>query len=135
MNKTALVTGGSHNIGQGIAIVLAEHGYDVAITYNSRKDGAVETQKEIEKLGLPQDDLRNDPMPILNPLGEDAAVMRPTLACGMLRTLAFNMNHSTAAARLYEMAAVFDHHHRTQEGLPTETQTCLLYTSDAADEL
>ena len=51
MNKTALVTGGSHNIGQGIAIVLAEHGYDVAITYNSRKDGAVETQKEIEKLG------------------------------------------------------------------------------------
>lgn len=48
MNKTALVTGGSHNIGQGIAIVLAEHGYDVAITYNSRKDGAVETQKEIE---------------------------------------------------------------------------------------
>ena len=50
MNKTALVTGGSHNIGQGIAIVLAEHGYDVAITYNSRKDGAVETQKETEKL-------------------------------------------------------------------------------------
>ena len=30
MNKTALVTGGSHNIGQGIAIVLAEHGYDSA---------------------------------------------------------------------------------------------------------
>ena len=39
MNKTALITGGSHNIGQGIAIVLAEHGYDVAITYNSRKEG------------------------------------------------------------------------------------------------
>ena len=51
MNKTALITGGSHNIGQGIAIVLAEHGYDVAITYNSRKDGAIETQQEIEKLG------------------------------------------------------------------------------------
>ena len=51
MNKTALITGGSHNIGQGIAIVLAEHGYDVAITYNSRKEGAIETQQEIEKLG------------------------------------------------------------------------------------
>ena len=36
--------------------------------------------KEIQKLGLPEGDLRNDPMPILNPLGEDAAVMRPTLA-------------------------------------------------------
>ena len=51
MNKTALVTGGSHNIGQGIAIVLAEHGYDVAITYNSRREGAEETKAEIEKLG------------------------------------------------------------------------------------
>ena len=51
MNKTALVTGGSHNIGQGIAIVLAEHGYDVAITYNSRREGAEDTQKQIEALG------------------------------------------------------------------------------------
>ena len=51
MGKTAIVTGGSHNIGQGIAIVLAEHGYDVAITYNSRKEGALETQKAIENLG------------------------------------------------------------------------------------
>ena len=51
MNKTALVTGGSHNIGQQIAIVLARHGYDVAITYNSRKEGALDTQREIEALG------------------------------------------------------------------------------------
>jgi len=51
MSKTALVTGGSHNIGKGIAIVLAQHGYDVAITYNNRKEGALETQCEIEKLG------------------------------------------------------------------------------------
>ncbi|MCI5956755.1 MAG: phenylalanine--tRNA ligase subunit beta, partial [Clostridiales bacterium] len=82
--------------------------------------------KEIQKLGLPEDDLRTQPMPIRNPLGEDAAVMRSTLACDMLRTLAFNMNHSTEAASLYEMAAVFDHHHPTQEGLPTETQTLCL---------
>ena len=51
MNKTALVTGGSHNIGQQIAIVLARHGYDVAITYNNRKEGALDTQREIESLG------------------------------------------------------------------------------------
>lgn len=89
--------------------------------------------KEIQKLGLPKDDPRNDPMPIRNPLGEDAAVMRPTLACDMLRTLAFNMNHSTESARLYEIAAVFDHHRPTGEGLPTETQTLCLgaYGPDA----
>lgn len=83
-------------------------------------------QKEIAKLGLPQEDLRNRPMEIRNPLGEDTAVMRPTLVPDMLRTLAFNMNHSTEAASLYEMAAVFDNHHRTEEGLPAETQTLCL---------
>ena len=51
MSKTALVTGGSHNIGQGIAIVLAEKGYDVAITYNTRLEGALETKKAVEELG------------------------------------------------------------------------------------
>lgn len=51
MSKTALVTGGSHNIGQGIAIVLAEKGYDVAITYNKRMEGALETKRQIEALG------------------------------------------------------------------------------------
>ncbi len=81
---------------------------------------------EIQKLGLPEDDLRNQPMPIRNPLGEDTAVMRPTLVCDMMRTLAFNQNHSTETAFLCEMAAVFDHHHPTEEGLPTETQTLCL---------
>ncbi|NLO86480.1 MAG: phenylalanine--tRNA ligase subunit beta [Clostridiales bacterium] len=79
--------------------------------------------KEIAKLGLPEDDLRNQPMPIRNPLGEDTAVMRSTLACDMLKTLAFNMNHSTEEAYLYEIAAVFSHHTPTKEGLPVETQT------------
>ncbi len=51
MSKKALVTGGSHNIGQGIAVVLAEKGYDVAITYRSRADGAEETRKAVEALG------------------------------------------------------------------------------------
>ena len=51
MRKKALVTGGSHNIGQGIAIALAEHGYDLAITYLTRKEGAEETARRIEALG------------------------------------------------------------------------------------
>ncbi len=80
----------------------------------------------IEKLGLPEGDARLDPMPIRNPLGEDTSVMRPTLAPGMLNTLSFNMNHGVETARLYEAAAVFDHHKPTDEGLPTETQTLCL---------
>ena len=49
--KYALVTGGSSNIGQGIAITLAENGYDVAITYSSKLAGAEETKRRIEALG------------------------------------------------------------------------------------
>ena len=90
-------------------------------------------RKEIAKLGLPESDLRMQPMAIRNPLGEDTAVMRPTLVCDMLKTLSFNMNHATESASLYEMAAVFDPHHPTAEGLPTETQTlCMgIYGEDA----
>ena len=78
--------------------------------------------KSIEKLGLPADDARLITLPIRNPLGEDTSVMRTTLVPDMLSTLALNMNHGNEAARLYEVAAVFDPQHRTEENLPTETQ-------------
>ena len=51
MTLCAVVTGGSSNIGQGTAIVLAEHGYDVAITYAKNKAGANKTKQQIESLG------------------------------------------------------------------------------------
>ncbi len=90
--------------------------------------------RDIEKLGLPSDDPRLDPLAIRNPLGEDTSVMRPTLAPDMLKTLSFNMNHGTAEANLYEAAAAFDKHRPTAEGLPTETQTlCLGSYGDKAD--
>ena len=50
-NKCAMITGGSRHIGRGIAVVLAEHGYDIAITYATSPEGAKETQRQIESLG------------------------------------------------------------------------------------
>ncbi len=85
-----------------------------------------QSMQEIQKLGLPDGDPRLDPLQILNPLGEDSSVMRPTLAPDMLKTLSYNMKHGTLAASLYEAAAVFDKHRPTEEGLPTETQTLCL---------
>ena len=78
--------------------------------------------KQVDKLGLAADDPRRVMLPIRNPLGEDTSVMRSTLVPDMLATLALNMNHNNESARLYEAAAVFDPQHRTEEGLPTETQ-------------
>ncbi|MCL2095695.1 MAG: SDR family oxidoreductase [Oscillospiraceae bacterium] len=51
INKCAMITGGSRHIGQGMAIVLAEYGYDIAVTYATSPDGALETKKQVEKLG------------------------------------------------------------------------------------
>ena len=48
---TALVTGGSSGIGRGIATVLAEHGYDIAVTYGENQKGAEETAAQVQALG------------------------------------------------------------------------------------
>jgi NAD(P)-dependent dehydrogenase (short-subunit alcohol dehydrogenase family) len=49
--KCAMVTGASRHIGRGIAVVLAEQGYDIAATYASSVEGALETKKLVEALG------------------------------------------------------------------------------------
>jgi NAD(P)-dependent dehydrogenase (short-subunit alcohol dehydrogenase family) len=50
-NKIALVTGGSRGLGKEMALNLAKKGIDVILTYNSKKEEALEVVKEIEKSG------------------------------------------------------------------------------------
>jgi len=45
------VTGGSRGIGRGIALVLADKGYDVAITYTSKKELAEAVAEQIRQKG------------------------------------------------------------------------------------
>lgn len=47
----AIVTGGDSGIGRAAAVLLAERGWDVAVTYRSDGDGAAEAVAEIEALG------------------------------------------------------------------------------------
>ncbi len=49
--KIALVTGGSRGLGKNAALRLAEKGNDVIITYHTKKEEAVLTVAEIEKMG------------------------------------------------------------------------------------
>lgn len=49
--KTALITGGSRGIGRATAILFAEAGADVAISYVSHEAAAMEVKREIENRG------------------------------------------------------------------------------------
>ncbi len=50
-NKIALVTGGSRGLGKNMALSIAKKGIDVIVTYNSKKEEALDVVKEIEQLG------------------------------------------------------------------------------------
>jgi NAD(P)-dependent dehydrogenase (short-subunit alcohol dehydrogenase family) len=50
-SKIALVTGGSRGLGKNMALNLAKKGLDVILTYNSKKEEALNVVSEIEKLG------------------------------------------------------------------------------------
>ncbi|MCX8573715.1 MULTISPECIES: 3-ketoacyl-ACP reductase FabG2 [unclassified Gilliamella] len=51
MERTVLVTGASKGIGQAIAYKLSQDGFTIAVHYHSDKQGALDTQATIEKLG------------------------------------------------------------------------------------
>jgi NAD(P)-dependent dehydrogenase (short-subunit alcohol dehydrogenase family) len=49
--RVALVTGAGHRVGRAIAVALGARGMRVAVHYNSARDGAVETVRQIETAG------------------------------------------------------------------------------------
>ncbi len=51
-DKTVLITGGSSGIGKTTALLFAQNGADVVITFKKNEAGAKETTNEMEKLGV-----------------------------------------------------------------------------------
>ncbi|MBE5787977.1 MAG: phenylalanine--tRNA ligase subunit beta, partial [Clostridiales bacterium] len=76
--------------------------------------------KAIANLGLKEEDKRNQPLMVRNPLGEDTACMRTSLLPGLLKTLSTNAKNGNENGRIYELGTIFDAQNRTAENLPTE---------------
>lgn len=51
-DQNVIITGGSRGIGRGIATTFAQHGANVAFTYNSSTQAAEELVKELEGFGV-----------------------------------------------------------------------------------
>lgn len=63
--------------------------------------------KEWDRLNLAADDVRRDTIKILNPLNEEQSIMRTTLAPGMLKTAARNLNRRNQDLLLFEQGMAF----------------------------
>jgi NAD(P)-dependent dehydrogenase (short-subunit alcohol dehydrogenase family) len=50
-NKVALITGGDSGIGRAVALLFAQHGADICISYLNEHDDAKETQQWVESVG------------------------------------------------------------------------------------
>ena len=91
--KTALITGGSRGIGRAIALRLAQQGANVAINYFSRDKDALNTQKEVQREGVPCVLVKGD---VFDPASVSAMVTRTREALGpidflvAMRALAFS---------------------------------------------
>lgn len=63
--------------------------------------------KNYDMMCIDKDDTRREYIKILNPLGEDFSAMRSSLAPGMLKTMALNINNNAQDIRLFELGNIF----------------------------
>jgi 3-oxoacyl-[acyl-carrier protein] reductase len=86
----ALVTGSARGIGRGIALALAEDGYDVAVHFRGSRDEAAAVRTEIEQLGVRSSTVQGD----LTDAARAAAVVEEAAeAVAPLRVLVNNVGN------------------------------------------
>lgn len=75
-------------------------GYDT-LTY------AFISPSKIEDLGLGEDDVRNRPLKLINPLGEDTSTMRTTMVPNMLDSLRTNYLKKNRPVTMFEIGSIY----------------------------
>lgn len=61
------------------------------------------SQREIDALGLPGNDPRRTPVPLVNPLSAEDAVLRTTMLPGLFRVVRHNVNRQTGDLAVFEV--------------------------------
>jgi phenylalanyl-tRNA synthetase beta chain len=96
---------------QLIGRTLRASGLSETLTYCFAQDG------DLDRLGMPEEG-RGMAVRIMNPLLADQAEMRRSCIPGLLRSVAYNVDHGVANVQLYEQGRIF--HGKANQSQPDE---------------
>lgn len=90
---------------------MRKSGFSAVINYSFMN------MSSLDNLGIPDSDRRRDAVAISNPLSQDEALLRTTLAPALIANLKSNLDRGMKEIRLFEIACVFSNSGQT---LPSE---------------
>lgn len=118
--KTSSITNGGLSHDQKkierLKDLLVGFGFNEAITYS------FVSEKEYDLFGLDKNSAEHKFIRIMNPLGEDMAVMRTSLIPSLVRAACFNLNRKNYEGRLFETAKIYNSDEETLTKLPKESE-------------
>jgi len=116
--KSSKITNGGKNNEQvkidKIKELLVGFGFNEIVTYS------FVSEKDFENFGFTED---KGFIRILNPIGEDMAIMRTSLLPSIVKTVFYNLNRKNYEGRLFEFAKVYKSDKLPLEKLPIENNT------------
>ena len=118
--KTSAITNGGLTDAQksheDLKNLLVGYGFNEMINYS------FVSEKEYELFGLDKQSEQYKFIKLLNPLGEDLAVMRTSLIPSAVRSACYNITRKNFEGRLFELAKVYNPKNLPLEELPTENE-------------
>ncbi|MBO7344938.1 MAG: phenylalanine--tRNA ligase subunit beta [Clostridia bacterium] len=122
--KTSSITNGGLTPEQAkvenLKNLLIGYGFNEMITYS------FVSEKEYDTFGFDIKSKEYMPIRLLNPLGEDLAVMRTSLLPSAVKTACYNLNRKNYDGRLFEFAKVYNPKSLPLTELPVENETLSL---------
>ena len=124
--KTSSITNGGKTPEQvkvdELKNLLTGFGFNEIITYS------FVSEKEYDLFGIDKSAKEHKFIKILNPIGEDLAVMRTSLLPSIVRIAANNINRKNFDGKLFELAKIYNADVQPLEKLPEESQVLSIAT-------
>ncbi len=130
--KTSSITNGGLTDEQikieGLKELLIGYGFNEMINYS------FVSEKEYDLYGFDKESEEYRFIKLLNPLGEDLAVMRTSLLPSAVRAAAYNLNRKNNDGRLFELAKTYNPKQLPLTELPTEKQVLSFVTFGESED-